>query len=570
MMGRIHQLSSTVANQIAAGEVVERPASVVKELVENALDADARFVAVAVDDPGLDIEVRDDGWGMDAEDLPRSVGRHSTSKLSRIEDLEHTATLGFRGEALAAIASVSEVNIHSRPRGAPVGHVLTVRYGRAEPLVPEAMGEGTRVKVINLFSHQPARLKSLRTPAAEFGTIQHVVQQLAIGRPDVQFRLLHNGRPVLETPGRGDLAATLLAIFGREITAELLAVNYASGEELTIRGCIAPAHRHRANRFGQGLFVNGRWVSNWLIRQGIEESFRPQVPDRRFPYFWVFITLPTADVDPNAHPTKAEVRLQREHALRALVHRVVRDTLEHESPAPTISLARETDNVYGGAQDLPLEWTRDPASSDSLPVVMHQQYRSLVPLAQWRAKYIIAQGPDGLCLIDQHAAHERIYFEKFQRLGDAAALMQPLVIPLTETLAAPEWAAFEQHQDHLRAWGFELDRLGGTTIAVRGVPAAFHDVGSHQGLVRHVVELLSGDTSVAVQAHPVRWAETQSYAMAACKAAIKANRPMTMAEMQALLDDMSRADDPRACPHGRPTMLVLTLEEVDRRFGRRG
>jgi DNA mismatch repair protein MutL len=523
---------------------------------------------ITIEDDGPDIEVRDDGLGMDAADLALAVERHSTSKLSRIEDLENGVTLGFRGEALAAISSVAELRIASRPRDSAAGAVLAVHFGQSDPIASEAMGEGTLVRVASLFAQHPARLKALRTPAAEFGAMQYVVQQLAIGNPDVQFRLMHNGRAVLETPGRGGLQAAILSVFGRDVAADLLPVEYHSADGWEVRGFVAPAHRHRANRFGEAIYINHRWVTNWLIRQGIEDSFRPQVPDRRFPYFWLSVAVPGRDVDPNAHPTKAEVRLYREHALRALLHRLVRETLEQRSAAPEIvSAAHEARGGYA-VQDLALQWGA-PAEKESAPV-LHRAYQELVPLAQWRAKYIIAQGPQGLCLIDQHAAHERIYFEEFQRRGADVTLVPPLLLPLTETLAAPEWAAFEHHQRELSAWGFDVNVLGGTTIAVRGVPAAFHDLSSHQGLVRTVVELLSGEAPVDAQAHPVHWSETAGYAMAACKAAIKANRPMSMAEMQQLLDDMSRVEDPRGCPHGRPTMLVLTMEEVDRRFGRRG
>lgn len=567
-MGRIHRLADTVANQIAAGEVVERPASVIKELLENALDADARHITITVDDGGPELEVRDDGVGIDADDLVLAVERHSTSKLSRIEDLERVTSLGFRGEALAAISSVSELTLASRPRGSARGAVLAVRFGRAETLRFEAMGEGTRVRVNNLFAQHPARLKSLRTAAAEFGGIQQVVQQLAIGNPGVQFQLFHNQRVALATPGRGSFAEAILAVFGRDVAADLIEIDYHSAEGWELQGFVAPAHRHRANRMGEALYVNGRWITNWLLRQGVEDSFRPQLPERRFPYFWLFVTVPGSEVDPNAHPTKAEVRLYREHALRALLHRVVREALQLRSgPAPIEWQSPKSDDHYT-VQNLTLDWPSS-AREETLPV-FHQSYRELVPLAQWRAKYIVAQGPQGLCLIDQHAAHERIYYEEFQRRGADITLVQPLLLPLTETLAAAEWAVFDAHRQQLHDWGFDIDALGGTTIAVRGVPTAFHDLHNHQGLIRTVVELLSAESSVPAPAHPVHWTEKPDYAMAACKAAIKANRPMSMIEMQHLIETMSRVEDPRGCPHGRPTLLLLTIEEVDRRFGRSG
>lgn len=568
MMGRIRRLDPIVANQIAAGEVVERPASVVKELIENSLDAQASRIVIDVQDSdGLTLEVRDNGWGVEAEDLPLAVERHSTSKLTQLADLEHNRTLGFRGEALAAIASISELTIASRPPSSSVGYRLDVEFGEVHPVEPWPMDSGTRVMVQAVFARHPARLKSLRTLAAEFGHIQHVVQQLAISRADVQFVLIHNARTLLETPGRGDPQATLLAIFGRELAAELLPVSYSAERGFTLSGFVAPAHRHRANRFGQAIYINGRWVTNWLLRAAVEEAFRPNLPDRRFPYFWLWLDVPLDEVDPNAHPTKAEVRLAKEQFLRAAVHRVVSEALMRSSPPPTWeATAREDAGTYETQE---FQWSSADLPSARERPILHQQYRDLVPLAQWRAKYVIAQGPEGLCLIDQHAAHERIYFERFRHMGHAVTTSQPLLMALSETLSAAEWAIWSAHDTDLMRWGFEVEPLGGTTVAIRAVPTAFHDLKSHQGLLRTIVQLLDSPDNAPRTGHPVSWAEESFYAMAACKAAIKANRPLSMMEMQALLDDMSRVEDPRGCPHGRPTMVVLTLEEVDRRFGRR-
>lgn len=568
-MNRIHRLDPVVANQIAAGEVVERPASVVKELVENSLDAKASHIVVEVQEGGRSIEVRDNGSGLDPEDLPLAVERHTTSKLARIEDLEQSRTLGFRGEALAAIASVSRLTLSSRPPSASVGYRLTVQFGVAEAVEPVAMGVGTRVSVEQVFAQQPARLKAMRTPAAEFGTIQQVVQQLAVAHPEVRLELRHDGRQVLETPGRGDRLGTLLALFGRDVVQSLIPIDYESERGISVSGYIGPAHVNRANRFGQGFYVNGRWVTNWQLRAAVEEAYRPNIPDRRYPYYWFWLEMLPSDVDPNAHPTKAEVRLVYMDALRAILYRQVRDALALGSPAPEWETSAREETSLPRTEALTFELLRADADTAESPV-LHRQFQTLVPLAQWQAKYILAQGPDGLCLIDQHAAHERVYFERFKRLGGQVTTSQPLLVAVPETLSGSEWAALEGHRGHLERLGFEVEHLGGTTIAVRAVPTAFHDLDTHQGLLRVVLEMLSGGDSAKGTLHPVSWAEEADYAMAACKAAIKANRPMSFQEMEALLDEMSRAGDPRGCPHGRPTMVVLTLEEVDRRFGRRG
>ncbi len=573
-MPRIHRLEAVVANQIAAGEVVERPASAVKELVENCLDAESSRITVQVDGEGRSLSVIDDGVGIAGDELALAVDRHTTSKIYRIEDLESQTSLGFRGEALAAIASVSRFTIRSRVHGAAAGTQLTVDYGRAGGLRSVAMPEGTRVTVDDLFHLHPARLKGLKTPAAEFGAIQHTVQQLAVARPDVRMTLMRDERHVLETPGQGDAAETLLALFGRELASHLIGIDYASESGLRVHGYVAPAHVHRANRFGEGLFVNGRWITNWGLRAAIEEAFRPNLPERRFPYFWLWLEMPPADYDPNAHPTKAEVRLYQENRIKALLFRQVQDALARRStPVSWGAEGRMPDVARAAEGSLDLGWDRaDRAESaaDDSGRVLHRQFQELTPLGQWRAKYILAQGVDGLYLIDQHAAHERVYFERFRRQGAEVTLSQPLLVPVPESLTADEWAVWKRHQRDLARLGFEVEDLGGSTVAIRSVPTAFHDLETHQGLFRVVLEMLSGGESAEGRLHPVSWAEEAAYAMAACKAAIKANRPMSHDEMRWLFGQMSQVEDPRGCPHGRPTLIVLSLEEVDRRFGRRG
>lgn len=570
-MMRVHRLDPTVANQIAAGEVVERPASVVKELVENSLDAHADSIVVRLQDGGLSqIHVRDDGQGLHPEDLSLAIERHTTSKLVRIEDLEATPTLGFRGEALAAISSVCRLRLASRPLASPLGYCLEVQFGRKLLPEPLAMAPGTRVDVSDIFGELPARQKALKSANSELGTIQQVVQQLAICRSDVRFSLVNNDRVLFETAGQSARDRAILAIYGREVAQSLMVVNYIGERGLRISGFTAPAHINRANRLGQGLYMNGRWITNWGLRAVIEEAFRPQLPERRHPYFWLWIDVPLNEVDPNAHPTKAEVRITHENHMRAILYRVLRDALVAASPSPGWGETPLPDAPSAAGQSM-IEWPNEPQErAGSKGTLLHREFTELVPLAQWHAKYILARGPDGLYLIDQHAAHERIYFERFQRQGEAIRFSQPLLVSTTETLSATEWAAYEQHQDLLRKMGFDVESLGGTTVVIRAVPTAFHDLESHQGLFRTIVESLSGGDDPATALHPVSWAEESHYAMAACKAAIKANRPMSFSEMETLIREMGQTADPRGCPHGRPTMIHLTLEEVDRRFGRRG
>jgi DNA mismatch repair protein MutL len=344
------------------------------------------------------------------------------------------------------------------------------------------------------------------------------------------------------------------------------------------------------------MYINGRWVQNWPLRAAVEEAFRPNIPDRRYPLFWLWITLDPSRVDPNAHPTKAEVRLVDERRLAAILYRAVHDALAGLSAVPAFSVpapfasapgddASPQSSVY--RPQIPTQGPHHarelkasaPAAVNQLHLLTdatdltarHPELASLTPLAQWASKYILAQGPQGLYIIDQHAAHERIYFERFRRLGTEVQTSQLLIDAVSETLNPQEWIAFQNHRDDLTRWGFDITELGGTTVAVRAVPRAFRDLTGPWALVHTVLEVLDDpQASWNRTLHPVSWADEPHFAMAACKAAIKANRALSMLEMQSLLETLATVDDPRGCPHGRPTLIQLSLEEVDRRFGRRG
>ncbi|MCY0885798.1 MAG: DNA mismatch repair endonuclease MutL [Firmicutes bacterium] len=578
-MGRIRQLDAGLVNQIAAGEVVERPAAAVKELVENSLDAGAASITVRVGDPcWVRLEVQDDGEGILAEDLPLAVARHATSKVRVADDLLACTSLGFRGEALAAIGAVARLTVRSRPPQAPAGAVLTVAYGEAGSPAPAAMGPGTRVTVEDLFGRLPARAKYLRSPSAEYAAVHQVVARYAVGHYRVRFRLLRGDpgaeREELATQGGEDPRAALLAVFGTEVADRLLplASEAGEGDGITVSGFVLPADLHRPHRRWQGLYLNGRPVANWTLRQAVEEAFRPQVPEGRHPGFWLWVTLDPARVDPNVHPAKLEVRVDGERLVAGRLYRAVAAALAGSSPAvplwqpvfptsapdPAPAVAREAP-VPAVPGPVPAPPAREPAAP------LREAVADLVPLAQWQAKYIIAQGPDGLYLIDQHAAHERVYYEHFRRLAREARLAQPLLLPWTVSLSPEQWAAYEALKDGLLPeWGFAVDALGGRTLAVRAIPRGWGEV--------------RADTFTALldayhqggfgPGHSWDGPDQGALAMAACKAAVKAYRGLSREEMGALLAALAATADPRSCPHGRPTMLRLTLEEVDRRFGR--
>ncbi|AUW95466.1 MAG: DNA mismatch repair protein MutL [Sulfobacillus thermosulfidooxidans] len=573
-MGRIHILDALVADQIAAGEVVERPASVAKELVENALDAEAQHIDVTLAEGGRQfLAVRDDGHGMDREDLVLCVKRHATSKIERLEDLAQGTTLGFRGEALAAISAVSRMRMASCPRGSAYGYQVQITGGIPLEPQPCAMDQGTEIVVEDLFFNIPARLKALKSPTAELGAVQNTLQHYAIGYPEVAFKLTSEQTVLWQTSGQGRIDETVLQLFGREVASDMLEVSW-SGHGVTVTGFVCPAGRHRGTRQGQSLFINRRWVTNWVLRNAVEEAFRPNVPDRRYPYFWLWVTVDGAEVDPNAHPTKAEVRLDHERMIAGYLYRAVTEVLTRYSSSSALRVNSSwevpvaSEEVHANEQ-LMLVWDRPRHEAPEPDPILHEEYQALVPLAQWQAKYIIAQGPLGLYLIDQHAAHERVYYEEFRKKGRDILVSQPLLIPYTYTCLPAEWAKWQENRALFAEMGFEVEEVGGTTLLVRALPqglTAPH--GDNGGIIRTVLESLTEQD--AHQGHPIFWTQEAKYAMAACKAAVKAYRPLTLEEMQTLLNLMARVEDPRGCPHGRPTTLHLSMEEVDRRFGRRG
>lgn len=571
-MSRIRRLDAAVADQIAAGEVVERPASIVKELTENAVDALARTVRITVPEPDRrHIIVEDDGVGMDADDVALSVERHATSKLTRLVDLDVLTTLGFRGEALAAIGAVSRLTVASRETGAEVGYRVVVDHGRRVAQGPVAMAPGTRVECRDLFRDVPARLKALPTPAAEWSAMWQVVAGQAVAHPEIRWILeaLRGEEGAFHTAGDGDLAEVIASWVGPAADQLVRVRHGALGGDVAVDGYVLPPDYARGNRRWQVLVVNGRVVRNFALRSAVEHGYGALLPDRRYPAFWLRVTLPPGDVDPNAHPAKAEVRLSRERAVAGVIHQAVQEGLRAhqvfalEAPgaeAPEMSPAPAS---RAGEQ---VVWPLSNPSPAGAPPPLHREIADLTPLAQWQARYLLCQGTAGLYLIDQHAAHERVYYDRLKRGAAKVAASQPLLVPLVLNLSATELSLLEAKGELIRAAGFELDLLGGSTAALRAVPTLLADVADLRLVQILFDSLLAGGPQGE---HPVSWAADHALATAACRAAVKANRAMSGLEMEALIADMAASEAPRSCPHGRPTLLVLTLEEVDRRFGRR-
>ncbi len=618
-MADIRILDEKTANQIAAGEVVERPASVVKELVENSLDAGAARVSVTLGGGGADlIQVVDDGAGIAHEQLPLALLRHATSKIRSAEDLHALTTLGFRGEALPSIASVSRFEIVSR-RAEDLAATRVVVEGGVQRAVEEtAAPPGTRVTVRNLFYNVPARLKFLRSRSSELSQAADAVTRLALARPEVAFRLEAEGRALITTPGSGRFLEAVRGTAGGEIAAGLIPLpgteESASPGGLRVSGYIGKPELSRVSRNHQYFFVNGRAIRSAALRYPLEEAFRGRLTTGRYPVAFVFIEVDPSQVDVNVHPAKLEVRFGREGEVKAAIYRGVQDALGPAGAAGHVPPAFSRTSAWSplsageavGPYIVPSQLAPSPPSPASLaaslaagpisqpeiPSVWDQVMRegaedgrsygapivpsfpaakvdpliaSLRPLGRFRETYIVAEGNDGLYLIDQHAAHERVFFEMIREMAAAAQpASQYLALPIDLDLGPAGPALLAEYQGELEKAGFEVKPFGGNTILVKAVPP-FLCLGNSI-LVRDFFDRLveSGDGRASLgRTEEVFWA------IAACRAAVKARDQLSPAEMSGILAQLAAAGDPYHCPHGRPTLISLPAEDVERRFRRR-
>ena len=597
----VRQLPKTVINRIAAGEVVERPASVVKELVENALDAGAKRVEVLTDGGGRRlIRVTDDGAGMTRADLELAVERHATSKLDG-DDLLSIHTLGFRGEALPSIASVSRLTITSRHASEPNAWAITVDAGEASPIKPAALGQGTTVEVRDLFYATPARLKFLKTDRSEAEAVREVVRRLAMSRPDVTFVLAGEERaPVTwNAAPDGDRLVRLGDILGTDFRANAIAIE-AEREGVELSGFAALPTLSRANSLGQYLFVNGRPVRDKVLVGAVRAAYADYLPRDRHPVLALFVTLGTREVDVNVHPAKTEVRFRDGGLVRGLIVRALKEALERESQraattggGATIAAFHPRETPRGG-----YDWRRSPArpvpyvaprgggfgfaeaaqaafevgapSADARADVAEVAPELLDrPLGAARTQlhetYIVSQTRDGLVVVDQHAAHERIVYERLKAALDASGVArQILLIPEIVELDEADAARLVARVDELARFGLALESFGPGAVAVRETPSLLGEVDA-QGLVRDLAEhMAEWDDSLPLERRLMHVAATM-----ACHGSVRAGRRLKPEEMNALLREMEAVPNSGQCNHGRPTYVELKLGDIERLFGRR-
>lgn len=582
-----------MVNKIAAGEVVERPASVLKELLENALDAGATRIEVEAISGGRRlIAVTDDGVGMNRDQALLSVERHATSKIREVDDIEHIHTLGFRGEALAALASVSRFSITSCPRGEETGTEVAISAGKLRDVREVGVPPGTRVEVRNLFHNVPARRKFLRTDQTELSHVRQMFLVHALAHPEVAMRLVVDEREVYQLAGEATLEDRLRELFGRGTMDGLRRVDYRD-VEVSVTGYAGLPRTSRGDRSEQYVFVNGRPAGAPIIGNAIREAYQTLIPKGRHPVLFLFIDTDPAQVDVNVHPTKKEVRFRRAREVRDSVLAALRDALETSGPAAT-SVAPLAEGPVTRPEEARLKITDLPelepfpyprmappgaeaplpaGPADDAAVPAPDQPSHAVGKGPWGwcrilgqagGLYVILETSDGVVLMDPHAAHERVNFERFMRqILDRKVKSQGLLAPETVDLSPQDALAVRRNMDLLGEMGFGVSDFGGDSFIVDALPACLGNSSS---------ETVLGSVAASLERAGPRggtehWAEEQ-IARAACKASVKANDSLKTEEIEQLIVDLAAAEMPYTCPHGRPTMILMSYSELERKFGR--
>jgi DNA mismatch repair protein MutL len=542
----IRILACEVVSKIAAGEVVDRPASVVKELVENSLDAGARQISVETQDGGVRlIRVTDNGSGIPANEVERAFHRYATSKIETETDLENISTLGFRGEALPSIAAAADVEILTKSDTDAVGTYLHLKSGNIVKRDKRTRPQGTTVTVHHLFRNVPARLKFLKSATTESGHIANLLSQYALAFPEVRFNLVLDGRLTLHTPGNGILEDVVAEVYGLEITRQMLKIG-ETGQIPGVSGLVSPPSLSRSSRSYLSFFVNRRWISSSLLARATEDAYHGLLMTGKHPVAIVNVSLPPQELDVNVHPTKRDVKFRNSQIVYAAVQKSLEKVLV-KTPPPEIKAGAPS---YTPPPSL---WTVKGAETVSLPI--------LRVVGQLASNYIITEGPEGLYLIDQHAAHERVLFEKIlaqhaQRQIEIQGLLEPLSLELTPK----QEETLKKKAELLGEFGFSLEHFGARSYLLKAVPAVMRE----GNLAATVGEMLD---SIAVEEEPAKRDEKIAQSVA-CHSAVKAGHTLSAEEMRELIKQLEQTKQPRTCPHGRPTMIHLSSRQLEKEFGR--
>jgi len=562
----IRVLAPQIVSRIAAGEVVERPASVVKELVENSLDAGATQISVEVKGSGVSrIRVTDNGSGIPPQEVELAFDRHATSKIGNLEDLETILSLGFRGEALPSIAAAAEVELTSCTGGESAGAYIRLQDGAVVECGSRGHSKGTTVTVENLFRRVPARLKFLRSVATENSHIANIVSRYALAFPEVRFTLSLDDRVTLRTPGSGRLIDSVAQIYGVEIAQNMLEIKASQGEAGAalplIAGMVGSPKVSRSSRDYLSLFVNRRWVSHRMLAWAVEEAYHGLLMVGKHPVAIINISLSPGEMDVNVHPAKTEVKFRSEQTAFSTVQRAVRQTLIEQTPVPKVEEIRAT--YQASSVPAQMLWPSGGGAglTDSLPKAPQTPASSLPVLrvvGQLSASYIITEGPDGLYLIDQHAAHERILFEQIKDQRSRRRIdMQTMLEPVPFEVTPRQEEILKTRCENLAEFGFSVEPFGKGTFIVRTVPAWL--AGRDWSLV--IRELMDGERG------QTDWDEWVAISIA-CHSAVRAGQILTDDEMREMVRQLEQTAIPHSCPHGRPAMIHLSLGQLRKEFGR--
>jgi len=564
----IRVLPQLLVSQIAAGEVVERPASVLKELLENSLDAGATSIAVTLDEGGVRrVQVEDDGAGISREDLPLALARHATSKISSLPELEAVSTMGFRGEALASIASVARLSISSRSREAAHGSTLRCEGGELSDIEPAARTQGTTVTVADLYFNTPARRKFLKSEATEFGHCDEMFRRIALARPGIAFSLRHNTRAARQLRAHL-LAERAAALLGRDITQASVPIEVGAGG-MTLTGLAGTPQAAQARADAQYFFVNGRYVRDRVLAHAVREAYSQLLHGERQPAYVLFLQLDPRAVDVNVHPAKIEVRFRDSRAVHQFVRHAVERALAPSAAHAPIAYASFPVSHKGPAIQASFALAQPAAAyqafmaSAAVPLPASEQAPPLgFALGQLHGIYILAQNETGLVLVDMHAAHERILMERLKKgIDDGTVARQRLLVPAVLSVDALDAATAEENQETLERLGLEMAVSGPNELTVRAAPAllASGDIGE---LARNVLREIREFGAAAV----LSGRQNELLATMACHGAVRANRALTPTEMNALLREMEETERSGSCNHGRPTWYQLTMADLDKLF----
>jgi len=614
---RIHRLNDNLVNRICAGEVVERPASALKEILENSIDANATSISVELAEGGIKlIKVTDNGEGINHEDLPLTIERHATSKLLSEDDLYAIKTLGFRGEGLASIASVSWFNLSSKQPDSKIGYQIGCYFGEIKPVTPISMNPGTIVEVNDIYHNIPARKKFMKSETTEYQHCKSVFERIAVSYPQISMRLSHNGKEIYNLPA-GDLLIRITQLFGAQYNQRYFTLAEIAGEELAISGYVYHPAYLENNKNIQLFFVNGRFVRDKVVQNAIKQGFSGVLHHEHSPNYVLFLNIAANEVDVNVHPSKSEVRFKDSGAIHGFISRSLKkvlsvtlgeqltvtadvssiegDSFSRQDYQPTVSQNNYSGSSGNSSYSPAASWQQDYRSTTNQELIkewLGDQVNNFIPqpqrqpvslfaddsntesdqtfpplgyaLAQLKGIYILSQTKDGMIVVDMHAAHERIILERLkQQLGSNAISAQQLLMPFALEVNPTSIEVLEKHCQELQMLGFEIDIIGEQQIAVRAIPMLLDD-GQTEQLVRDVLEdfINYGHSNIILE-HQEELLSTM-----ACHCAVRANHQLTIPEMNALLREMEQTERSNYCNHGRPTWFKLTMRELDGMFMR--